>query len=154
MNNKSLLITVIDGQGGGMGYSLVSRLQREFPAREFPAREFSEVTIMALGTNAAATTAMLRSGIKEGATGENAIAFNVSRADIITGPVGIIMPYGLSGEVTLRMAEAIGNSRAKKILLPSNQCNICLALGETQTMQFYLDNCVRMVKEEIDRLMC
>jgi len=95
---------------------------------------------------------MLRSGIKEGATGENAFAFNVSRADIITGPVGIIMQYGLSGEVTLRMAEAIGNTRAKKILLPSNQYNIRLALGEMQTMQFYLDNCMKLVKEEIDRL--
>jgi len=63
------------------------------------------------------------------------------------------MPYGLSGEVTLRMAEAIGNARAKKILLPSNQCNICLALGEVQTMQVYLDNCVKLVKEEIDALM-
>lgn len=143
MNINNLLITVIDGQGGGMGRSLVSRLHQEFP----------EVRIVALGTNAAATSAMLRAGIKEGATGENAIAFNVSRADIIAGPIGIIMPYGLSGEVTLRMAEAIGNARAKKILLPSNQCNICLALGEMQTMQVYLDNCVKLVKEEIDALM-
>jgi len=143
MDTKDLLIAVIDGQGGGMGRSLVAQLHQEFP----------EVRIMALGTNSAATSAMLRAGIKEGATGENAIAFNVSQADIITGPVGIIMPYGLLGEVTLRMAEAIGHSSAKKILLPSNQCNICLALGETQTMQFYLEDCVNRIKEEIDRLL-
>ncbi|MBL7032287.1 MAG: DUF3842 family protein, partial [Nitrospira sp.] len=77
--------------------------------------------ITALGTNAVATTAMMSSGADKGASGENAIVWNASRVHIITGPVSILLPNAMLGEVTPAMAEALSSSPAKKILLPLNQ---------------------------------
>ena len=76
------------------------------------------VQITAIGTNAIATTAMMSSGADRGASGENAIAWNVSRVDVITGPVSIMLPNAMLGEVTPSIAEALSSSSAKKILLP------------------------------------
>lgn len=90
MRDLNPVIVVIDGQGGGIGKALVERVKRAYP----------EVSVRALGTNSAATSAMMKGGADDGATGENAIVFNVSRAEIIAGPIGIIMANGLLGEVT------------------------------------------------------
>ena len=105
-------ILVMDAQGGGIGKQVVTAVRKRFP----------DVTITAVGTNAAATTAMLRAGANEGATGENAAVVCCRRADVIIGPVGIVIADAMLGEVTPRIAVAVGQSAAKRILIPVNHC--------------------------------
>ena len=105
-------ILVMDAQGGGIGKQVVTAVRTRFP----------DVPITAVGTNAAATTAMLRAGADEGATGENAAVVCCRRADVIIGPVGIVIADAMLGEVTPRMAVAVGQSAAKRILIPVNHC--------------------------------
>lgn len=142
MRGQELLAAVIDGQGGGMGRALAEAVKRAYPA----------LWLRALGTNALATAAMLKGGADEGATGENAVVVGAARAQILLGPVGVLAANGLLGEVTPRMAEAIGASDAVKILLPSQRCSIRLAMGPNQPLQVYLDHAVRLVGEELERL--
>ena len=110
-------ILVMDAQGGGIGKQVVTAVRTRFP----------DVTITAVGTNAAATTAMLRAGADEGATGENAAVVCCRRADVIIGPVGIVIADAMLGEVTPRMAVAVGQSAAKRILIPVNHCTNFIA---------------------------
>lgn len=142
MKRSDLRIAVIDGQGGGMGRALVEAVKKTMP----------DLRVRALGTNALATGAMLKAGADDGATGENAVAFNAARAHILLGPVGILTPNGLLGEVTPRMAEAVGSSEAEKILLPSQRCSIRLAVSGPQTLQSCLEEAVRLLALEVDRL--
>ena len=102
-------ICVVDGQGGGIGSTIVKRLKEEFQ---------EEVEIIALGTNSTATSAMMRAKANKGASGENAIIRTVASADIIIGSLGIIIPNAMTGELTPKMAEAIASSSARKFLLP------------------------------------
>lgn len=110
-------ILIIDAQGGGFGKQLVTAVKREFP----------EVEITAVGTNSVATGAMLKAGADHGATGENAVIVGARKADIIAGPIGIVIADSLYGEVTPAMALAVAQSRAKRILIPSNHCDNILA---------------------------
>ena len=110
-------ILVMDAQGGGIGKQVVTAVRTRFP----------DVTITAVGTNAAATTAMLRAGADEGATGENAAVVCCRRVDVIIGPVGNVIADALLGEVTPRMAVAVGQSAAKRILIPVNHCTNFIA---------------------------
>ena len=139
MRQEAPFVAVIDGQGGGMGRGLVEAVKKKWPPPH----------VRALGTNALATAAMLRSGADDGATGENAVVFNAHRADVLLGPIGVLTPNGLLGEVSPAMAAAIGGSEAVKILLPSQRCSIRLAVGEPQPLQFYLDQAVRLLGEEL-----
>ncbi|MBF0555656.1 MAG: DUF3842 family protein [Nitrospirae bacterium] len=107
-----LKIAVVDGQGGGIGSVIVRRLRDDFG---------DELEIVALGTNSAATASMLRAKANKGATGENAIAVNVSKVDVILGPISIIMADSMMGELTPPMARSIACAKAKKLLLPLNQ---------------------------------
>ena len=106
-------IVVIDGRGGRIGAMLVSRLKQEAGRK----------AVYAVGTNSIATAAMMKAGADYGATGENPAAVNCRDADIIVGPVGIVVADALLGEVTPAMAAAVGQSRAQKVLLPVNRCN-------------------------------
>ena len=106
-------ILIIDAQGGGIGMQVVSALKNRFPENE----------ITAVGTNSAATTAMLRAGADHGATGENAVIVGCRQADVIIGPIGIVVADALYGEITPAMSLAVGQSRAKRILIPVNHCN-------------------------------
>lgn len=107
-----MLLLIIDGMGGGIGTQLVSQLTGQAPA---------ELEIVCVGTNAWATQSMLKAGASRGATGENAVRVMARSADIIAGPVGIVMTNALMGEITSAMAEAITSSDARKILIPVNQ---------------------------------
>ena len=106
-------VAVIDGQGGKMGQMIIERIKSQGLTCE----------LIAIGTNSIATSAMLKAGAGSGATGENAAAVASRSADVIIGPIGIIAADSLLGEVTPAMAVAIGQSKAKKLLLPVNLCN-------------------------------
>ena len=108
-------ICVIDGQGGGIGSAIIKRLT---------AAVGSSIEIVALGTNAIATAQMLKARANRGASGENAIVCTVPTADIIIGPISIIMANAMMGELTPAMARAVAASPARKLLLPLSQENV------------------------------
>ncbi len=108
-------ICVIDGQGGGIGSAIIKQLKGAFG---------ESVEIIALGTNAIATTQMLKARANRGASGESAIVRTVIDSDIIIGPIGIVLAHAMMGEVTPRIAEAVASCRAKKFLLPLTQENV------------------------------
>ena len=110
-------ILVIDAQGGGMGRQLVSTLKQAVP----------EAAVIAVGTNSAATSAMLKAGADRAATGENAVVVNARRADVITGPIGIVVADALLGEITPAMAAAVGSSGAVRVLVPVSHCATVVA---------------------------
>ena len=136
-------IAVIDGQGGGIGKSIVEKLRKELP---------EDVEIIALGTNALATSYMLKAGANEGATGENAIIINAFKVEVIMGTVGIISANSMLGELTALMAKAIAESPAKKILLPLNRCNIeIVGVDKNEPLPHLTDKAVQSVKNYLMR---
>ena len=106
-------ILVIDAQGGGIGKQVVAAIKQNMP----------EMEITAVGTNSAATTAMLKAGADHAATGENAVIVGCRRADVIVGPVGIVIADSLYGEITPAMALAVRQSNARRLLIPVNHCD-------------------------------
>lgn len=106
-------VLVIDAQGGGIGKQLVSAIKENIP----------DAIVTAVGTNSAATLAMLKAGADNAATGENAVVVNSKKADVIIGPVGIVIADALLGEITPVMAKAVAQSRAGRILIPINHCD-------------------------------
>ena len=110
-------ILVIDAQGGGIGRQIVAAIHKNIP----------NATVTAVGTNTAATTAMLKAGADHGATGENAVIVGARKADVIIGPIGIVIADYLFGEITPAMAIAVGKSDAKRILIPVNHCDNIVA---------------------------
>jgi len=134
-------IAVIDGQGGGIGKSIVEQLKLKFGDTH---------EIIALGTNSLATSSMLKSGAHKGATGENAIAYTSKNADIIMGVVGIIAADSMMGELTAKMANAIASSDARKILIPMDKCMLeIVGLDKTLTIQ----SLIREACEKIEKSM-
>ncbi len=110
-------VVVIDGQGGKMGSLLVAKLKAGAAGAE----------VYALGTNSIATAAMMKAGADYGATGENPVVAACRNADIIVGPIGIVVADSLVGEISPAMAVAVGQSGAHKVLLPVSRCNTVVA---------------------------
>ncbi len=133
-------ITVVDGQGGGIGKAIIEKLRSELS---------EEVEILALGTNALATAQMLKAGANEGASGENAIVWNVPRADVIVGSVAVIAANSMLGELTPKMAQAISESPAIKLLIPLNRCRICIAGVSQEPLPHYVSYVADSVKKMI-----
>jgi hypothetical protein len=106
-------ITIIDGQGGRIGKSIIEQIRKKHP----------DLELYAIGTNSIATSAMLKAGADYGATGDNAVIVNAADSDLIVGPIGIVFANALLGEITPAIAAAIGASKAFKILIPVNRCN-------------------------------
>jgi NAD(P)-dependent dehydrogenase (short-subunit alcohol dehydrogenase family) len=137
-----LRIAVIDGQGGGIGSLIVKRLKDEFG---------DTVEILALGTNAAATSAMMKSRANKGATGENSIIWNANRVNTIIGPLSIVLPNAMLGELTPKVAEAIIASDAKKILLPLNQEGIEVIGVEKEPLPHLIEKIIETIRHEIGK---
>lgn len=133
-------IAVVDGQGGGMGKVLVERIRATLG---------SQVEIIALGTNALATAAMLKAGADEGASGENAITVNASRVDYILGSVGILSANSMLGELTPRMAAAIAESPAQKILIPLNRCSLFIVGTRDEPLIKHIEEAAEFLKTTI-----
>lgn len=129
-------IAIIDGQGGGMGRILIEKLRESLADR---------IEITALGTNALATSAMIKAGADHGASGENAIVINVAKADIIAGSLGIISADSFMGELTPAMAAAISASEAAKVLVPMNRCNLVIAGVKEGSIQSCVEDAVRII---------
>ena len=129
-------IVVIDGQGGKMGSALIERIKAALP----------EQTCIAVGTNSIATAAMLRAGADAAATGENPVVVNCTWADVIVGPIGIILANALWGEITPKMAAAVSECVAKKILIPVNRCSVSVVGVQDKTLSEYVRDAVAMLK--------
>ena len=128
-------ILVIDGQGGGMGRGLVAEVKKHFP----------EATVRAVGTNSVATENMRKAGADISATGENAVVVGARRADYILGPIGIVIADALYGEITPAMAMAVGQSHAKRILLPVNHCDNMVAGVQDMPMGQMIQTAIEMI---------
>ena len=129
---------VIDGQGGGLGRQVVAAVKGKY----------KDIEVVAIGTNATATQAMLKAGADVAATGENPLIVNVRNADVIIGPVGIVIADSLFGEITPKMAKAVGQSRARRLLIPVNLCSN-IVIGVTNLS---ISVMVNGVLEELDKL--
>ena len=132
-------ITIIDGQGGKIGKTLIEQLKKRHPEQE----------LYAIGTNSIATSAMLKAGADYGATGENPCIVNAQDSDIIIGPVGIVFANALLGEITPAIATAVGASKAFKILIPMNRCNHYIVGCEDAGISEY----IRIACEKVDSLL-
>lgn len=130
-------VLVIDGQGGGLGRQLVAAIRTECP----------QAVITAVGTNSVAMSAMLKAGADHAATGENAVVVGCREADVIVGPIGVVIADALLGEITPRMAVAVAQSRAKRVLIPMNHCNNLIAGIPEQPVGRLVESAVALIKE-------
>ena len=131
-------ILVIDGQGGGVGRQLAAQIKQAFP----------DIELMAVGTNTIATSAMMKGGADTAATGENAVLVGARKADVIIGPLGIVVADSLGGEITPAMANAVAQSDAKRILLPFKHCdNVIVGVSD-----YALGNLIQQAIEELRKI--
>ena len=131
------MILVVDGQGGGIGKALVSAIKAAFPSLEG----------IAAGTNALATSAMLKSGADKGATGENAIAYLAAKAQVILGPIGLLQQNAMLGEVSPPIVNAISQSSAAKILIPIALCPIHIAGTPQASIGWHVEQATAKLEE-------
>ena len=123
-------VVIIDGQGGQIGAQLVKEITAQF----------SNVTLTAIGTNAVATATMIKAGAKSAATGENPVIVACRKADVIVGPIGIVIADSMLGEVTPKMAVAIAQANAARILIPMNRCdNLVAGVSNLNTASLIAD---------------
>ena len=130
-------IAVLDGQGGGIGKVIVDKIRKELP-------ETTE--IIALGTNAIATMLMMKAGANEGASGENAVVYNCNKVDIIVGSIGIVVANSMLEELSPKIAQAIAEIHAKKVLIPLGRCNIEVAGVKNEPLPLLIDNAIAIIK--------
>ena len=130
-------ILIIDGQGGGVGRQLIENIKKAFP----------EQVVTAVGTNVLATQAMLKAGADRAATGENAVVVGCRTADIIVGPIGIAIADSLWGEITPKMALAVGQSNAVRVLLPMNLCSNYIAGVDRVNTSTIIEDCIAKIRE-------
>ena len=133
-----MIVMVMDGQGGGIGSTIIKGLGKS---------PMDNVEILALGTNSIATSRMMKAGANRGATGENAIVHICPNVDIIIGPLAILMPNAMMGEVTPEMAKAVASSHAKKILIPLNQEKVRIVGITGEPLPHLVNQVVQIIKE-------
>lgn len=132
-------IVVIDAQGGGIGRQVIAAVRSRY----------QEITITAVGTNSLATSAMLKAGANQGATGENAVIVNCKNADVVIGPIGIVIADSMLGEITEKMAAAVAKSRAKRILIPMNRCDNLVVGVSVKGTGALIEDAVRCLEDVI-----
>lgn len=132
------MLLVIDGQGGGFGKALIAEVRRLNYTGD----------IVAVGTNTAATSAMMKSGANLGATGENAVLVNCARARLIAGPVGIIAADSMLGEISPKMANAIAQSPAEKVLIPVQKCLTIVGV-EPLSLSDYMQKAAQIIIDKM-----
>ncbi len=137
-------ILVIDGQGGGVGKQLVEGIYKAIP----------DADITAVGTNALAAQAMLKAGARQTATGENAVVVACRTADIIAGPVGIMVADALLGEITPKMAAAVGSSLAWRVLIPMDLCHNYIAGVRKIPVAKLIEDGVQRIQEIVEENTC
>ena len=130
-------IVVIDGMGGGVGKSIIEHIKSEL----------NDAEITAVGTNSIATAAMVKAGADHGASGENAVIYNCSKADFIIGVLGIIFANAMHGEISPKMAEAVSSSPAHKILLPLDKCNVSVLGLVDKPFQSYINEIAGKIRD-------
>lgn len=130
-------VVVIDGQSGRIGQLFVEKVSKAK----------LDCELVAIGANAIATSAMLKAGAAMGATGENPVIVASRTADVIVGPIGILAADAMLGEITPTMAVAVGQSRAKKLLLPVNLCNNVVVGTQSLSLSAVLDEAVDMLRQ-------
>ena len=128
-------IVVIDGQGGNIGRRIVEEIKTRMLQCE----------VMAIGTNSTATALMMKGGADIGATGENPVVLASRDADVISGPIGIMLADSMYGEITPKMAESIGASKARKILIPINKCVTVAGVDESMSISEYIKIAVEKI---------
>jgi hypothetical protein len=138
MEKRKKSIAVIDGQGGGIGSTIIKRLRENLG---------EEVEIIGLGTNAMATGAMLKVGANKGASGENAIVQTVKTVDIIIGTISIVLANSMMGELTPKMAEAIASSPAVKFLLPLRMPEVEIIGTPKEPLPHLIDQLIKRIQE-------
>ncbi len=135
-----MVVCVIDGQGGGIGSLIIRRLKDEYG---------EDIEVLALGTNAIATAQMMKANANRGATGENAILVTLRNADVVIGPIGIVLADAMMGEVTPAMAAAVASCRARKFLLPLTQENVEIASVKHEPLPHQVDYIVKVRLREL-----
>ena len=133
-----ITIAIVDGKGGGLGSAIVKKIA-----------SMKDANIIALGTNSHATYNMLKSGAHDGATGENAICHMLKQADVIIGPMAIVVANSMMGEITPKMAQAVAGSKAKKLLLPTQKCGVAVLGVQDMTMAQIIDMVPEKIAEHI-----
>lgn len=128
-------IVVVDGQGGGIGKSVIMALKEKN----------KEITIIGVGTNSIATTNLKKAGADIIATGENAVVYNVLHASIVIGPIGIAFANSMYGEISPRIAQAVSESEAEKYLIPISKCSAHVVGVKTSTIPQYIDELINML---------
>ena len=129
-------LLVIDGQGGQLGSQIMKAIRNKY----------NDAYIMAVGTNATATASMIKAGANQGATGENPVIVASRKADVIIGPIGIVIADSLLGEITPKMAVAVGQSNATKILIPINKCENLVAGVPNLTTTALIDDTLEICR--------
>ena len=129
-------IVVIDGKGGGVGSALIARL-----------KGLPGIRLLALGANALATSAMLRAGAQDGATGENAVIQCCRQADVVAGPIGILIAGAMLGEITAPMAAAVGQSPARLVLIPNAKSGAHICGLQQMPLSQYIEEAAKKIEE-------
>lgn len=133
-------ILVIDGQGGQMGSQIIKEMTSQL----------KDIRITAVGTNATAAANMLKAGAHQAATGENPVVVACRKADVIIGPIGIVIADSLLGEVTPKMAAAVGQSEAVRILIPVNRCDNLVAGVQNAPLSVFLQDAVAKLRSVLE----
>ena len=136
-------VMVVDGQGGGIGAAVIKGLREAVG---------HDLEILALGTNSIATSRMLKAGANKGGTGENAIVQTSHKADVIVGPLAILMANAMMGEMTPNMAVAVSSSKAKKIVIPLTQENVRIMGDAKEPLPHLVDQVVKTIQEMNDHV--
>ena len=137
---KTMKLMVMDGQGGGIGATVIKGLRHSIGA---------DLEILALGTNSIATSRMMKAGANRGGTGENAIICTSHVVDLIIGPLGILVANAMMGEVTPKMASAVSSSKAKKVLIPLTQEKIKIVGVSDEPLPHLVNQIIKTVREII-----